>query len=187
MENFCYLDSVIKDISAHVDSGEALPTVMLRQLQKSKNFHVAQEILRRISLSRLDLQLHETFDPETDDPFILMQRVMTETQVLPPLAEDRFLCSFTHIFAQGYAATLYSYLWSEVLSANAFALFNNDFSDEQLHNNGRHYCDSILAPGGSVHPMKLFKRLCGRSPRTATLLENRGLTTMPSPLLLGNP
>ena len=175
MENFCYLDSVIKDISAHVDSGESLPTVMLRQLQKGKNFRAADRILRRVCYSRVDLQLHEIFDPETDDLFVVAQGIETETEILPPLAENRSLCSLMHIFSYSYAALLYTYLWSEVLSADAFALFRNDFSDEQLRNNGRHFRDTILALGGSAHPMELFKRLCGRPPRTAALLESRGL------------
>ena len=177
MENFCYLESVIKDISAHVDSGETLPPAMLAQLQNSKNFRVASAVLRQLSLSRTDLQLHETFDPDgTDDPFALMQRVAAETQILPPLAEDRFLCSFSHIFAGGYAAGYYSYKWAEVLSADAFALFKEQgFSDAQLRSNGCHYRDSILAPGGSVHPAELFQRLRGRPPRTAALLEDYGL------------
>lgn len=174
MENFCYLDSVIKDISAHVDSGESLPATMLTQLQKSKNFRVASAMLRQLSFSRTDLQLHENFDPDgTDDPFALMRRVMAETQILPPLAEDRFLCSFAHIFAGGYAAGYYSYKWAEVLSADAFALFKeHGLNDEQLRNNGRHYRDTILAPGGSAHPAELFKRLRGRPPRTVALLED---------------
>ena len=177
MENFCYLESVIKDISAHVDTGETLPTAMLTQLQKSKNFRVASAALRQLSFSRTDLQLHETFDPDgADDPFALMRRVAAETQILPPLDEDRFLCSFSHIFAGGYAAGYYSYKWAEVLSADAFALFKErGFSDAQLRTNGCHYRDSILAPGGSAHPSELFKRLRGRPPRTAALLEDYGL------------
>ena len=177
MENFCYLEAVIKDISAHVDTGDSLPASMLTQLQKSKNFRVASAMLRQLSFSRTDLQLHETFDPEgTDDPFALMRRVAAETQILPPLDEDRFLCSFSHIFAGGYAAGYYSYKWAEVLSADAFALFKeHGFSDAQLRTNGCHYRDSILAPGGSAHPSELFKRLRGRPPRTAALLEDCGL------------
>ena len=123
------------------------------------------------------MQLHESFDPDGEDsPFALMHRIMTMTQVMPPLDEDRFLCSFDHIFAGGYAAGYYSYKWAEVLSADAFALFRErGFSDEQLRTNGRHYRDTILAPGGSAHPSELFKRLRGRSPRTAALLEDYGL------------
>ena len=177
MENFCYLDDVIKDISCHVDSGETLPNAMLEQLQKSKNFRVANSVLRQLSFARTDMQLHEDFDPNgKDSPFALMRRVMAETQVMPPLDEDRFLCSFGHIFAGGYAAGYYSYKWAEVLSADAFALFKeHGFSAEQLRTNGYHYRDTILAPGGSAHPSELFKRLRGRPPRTEALLEDYGL------------
>ena len=177
MENFCYLGSVIEDISAHVETGETLPASMLTQLQKSKNYRIASAILRQLSFARTDMQLHETFNPDgTDDPFALMRRVMSETQILPPLPEDRFLCSFSHIFAGGYAAGYYSYKWAEVLSADAFALFKEQgFSDAQLRSNGCHYRDSILAPGGSAHPAELFQRLRGRPPRTQALLEDCGL------------
>ena len=172
MENFCYLDSVIRDISAHVDSGESLPVDMMRRLQKSKNFRIASKMLRVLSLSRIDLQLHETFTPETDDPTALMQRVMTETQIMPPVSEDRTLCSLMHIFTYNYASSLYSYVWSKVLSADAFAMFKErGFTDDQLHNNGRHFCDTILTQGGSIHPAKLFERLRGRQPSTKALLE----------------
>ncbi len=173
MENFCYLKSVIEDISAHVDTGESLPAAMLAQLQKSKNFRVASAMLRQLSYSRADLQLHETFDPAgKDDPFALMRRVLRETQILPPLDEDRFLCSFSHIFAGGYAAGYYSYKWAEVLSADAFALFKEQgLGEAQLRRNGRHYRDTILAPGGSAHPSVLFKHFRGRPPRTQALLE----------------
>ena len=178
MENFCYLESVINDISRHIDSGATLPAEMLTQLQHSKNFRVASAVLRQVCFSRTDLQLHETFDPDsTDDPFALMRRVAAETQVMPLLDDDRFLCAFSHIFAGGYAAGYYSYKWAEVLSADAFSLFKeHGFSDARLRVNGRHYRDTILAPGGSAHPAELFKRLRGRPPRTAALIEDYGLS-----------
>ena len=175
MENFCYLESVIKEISGHVDNGESLPAEMLTQLQKSKNFHIASDILHLLGLARTDLQLHETFNPETDDPHALAKRVMAEVRIPSPLDENRFLCSFMHIFSYDYAAGYYSYPWAEVLSADAFSLFKNSCSDQQLRNNGHHYRDTILAQGGSVHPLELFKRLLGRSPSTEALLKDYGL------------
>ena len=183
MENFCYLASVVKDISAHVDSGECLPATLLEQLQKSKNFYVANEWLNRLEWSRVDLQLHETFDPEgSDDPFTVVQRVMAETEILPALAEDRFLCSFMHIFVDNYAAGFYFYIWAEVLSADVFSLFKeHGFGDQQLRDNGRRYRDTILAHGGSVHPLELFKRFRGRSPRVSALLEDCGLVSERQP------
>ena len=173
MENFCYLDSVIKEISAHVDNEESLPVDKMRQLQKSKNFRIARSLLGLLKLSRIDLQLHETFDHQTDDPFSLVKRVEAELQILPPLAEDRSLCSLLHIFGYSYASSLYTYLWSKVMSSDAFAIFKEQgFTDNQLHNNGRHFRDTILAQGGSVHPAKLFERLRGRQPKTDALLKD---------------
>lgn len=177
MENFCYLDAVIEDISCHVDSGETLPQEMLAQLRDSKNFRVASSVLRQLFFGRTDLQLHETFDPDGDEsPFALMQHISKQTQVMPILPEDRFLCSFSHIFAGGYAAGYYGYKWAEVLSADAFSLFKEQgFSDAKLRANGRRYRDTILAPGGSAPPAELFKQLRGRPPRTAALLKDYGL------------
>ena len=177
MENFCYLKSVIKDISRHVDSGETLPATLLTQLRASKNFRVASGLLRQLFLSQTDLQLHETFDPNGDDnPFALMHRVAEQTQIILPISGDRFLCSFSHIFAGGYAAGYYSYKWAEVLSADAFSLFQeNGLDDTELRKTGQQYRDTILALGGSIHPAELFRKFRGRDPSTAALLRDYGV------------
>ena len=175
MENFCYLEKVIKDISRHIDSGESLPADLLAQLRASKNFRVASGVLRQLFLSQTDLQLHETFNPD-GDPFALMHRVAERTQVIPMISGDRFLCCFSHIFAGGYAAGYYSYKWAEVLSADAFSLFQeNGFSDTELRKTGQLYRDTILALGGSVHPAELFRKFRGRDPSTAALLRDYGV------------
>ena len=97
--------------------------------------------------------------------------------VLPPLEEDRFLCSFTHIFAGGYAAGYYSYKWSEVLSADAFGAFEEAGLDDEakVRGQGRQFRDTILALGGGRHPMDVFKDFRGREPDTQALLRQRGL------------
>jgi oligopeptidase A len=107
----------------------------------------------------------------------VQQRVAALTTVLPPLPEDRFLCSFGHIFAGGYAAGYYSYKWAEVLSADAFAAFEEAGLDNDvaLTATGRRYRNSVLALGGSRPPMEVFREFRGREPTTAALLRHSGL------------
>ena len=97
--------------------------------------------------------------------------------MLPPLAEDRFLCSFTHIFAGGYAAGYYRYKWAEVLSADAFAAFEEAGLDDaaKLRDTGRRYRETVLALGGSRPAMEVFKGFRGREPKTEPLLKLYGL------------
>jgi oligopeptidase A len=97
---------------------------------------------------------------------------------MPPLPEDRFLCSFAHIFASGYAAGYYSYKWAEVLSADAFSAFEEAGLDnaEAVAETGLRYRDTVLALGGSEHPMEVFKRFRGRPPTPDALLRHTGLT-----------
>jgi oligopeptidase A len=103
--------------------------------------------------------------------------VAASTTVLPLLPEDRFLCSFGHIFAGGYAAGYYSYKWAEILSADAFAAFEEAGLQEAetVASTGRRYRDTILALGGSRHPMGVFREFRGRQPTTAALLRHAGL------------
>ena len=108
---------------------------------------------------------------------LYVTHISEKTGALPPLAEDRFLCSFAHIFAGGYAAGYYGYKWSEVLSADAFAAFEEAGLDnpDQLLVLGRRYRDTILASGGSRHPMDVFRSFRGREPSTQALLRHSGL------------
>ena len=105
------------------------------------------------------------------------------TPSLPPLPEDRFLCSFSHIFAGGYAAGYYSYKWAEVLSADAFAAFDEAGLDDPsaVRATGRRFRDTVLALGGSRHPMEVFKEFRGREPSTRPLLEQTGLVSLEQP------
>jgi oligopeptidase A len=124
------------------------------------------------------MALHHHFEPQgSTTPFDVQQRVAALTTVLPPLPEDRFLCSFGHIFAGGYAAGYYSYKWAEVLSADAFAAFEEAGLDNAaaLAATGQRYRNSILALGGSRPPMEVFHAFRGREPTTAALLRHSGL------------
>jgi oligopeptidase A len=97
--------------------------------------------------------------------------------VLPLLPEDRFLCSFSHIFAGGYAAGYYSYKWAEVLSADAFSAFEDAGLDNEqaIAETGRRFRDTVLSLGGSQHPMEIFEQFRGRQPDPAPLLRHSGL------------
>jgi oligopeptidase A len=137
-------------------------------------------MLRQLYLSFLDLDLHHRFSANGSDNISeIQEQVARRNTVLTPLAEDRFLCSFEHIFAGGYAAGYYSYKWAEVLSADAFAAFEEGgLEDEQaLAAIGRRFRETILALGGSRHPMEVFRDFRGREPTTAALLRHTGLAT----------
>ena len=103
--------------------------------------------------------------------------IEVEGTVIEPLPEDRFLCSFSHIFAGGYAAGYYSYKWAEVLSADAFGAFKDAGLDEPtaVLATGRKFRSTVLSLGGSRHPMEVFKEFRGREPSTRPLLEQTGL------------
>jgi oligopeptidase A len=104
-------------------------------------------------------------------------RLAEKTTLLKPLPEDAFLCAFSHIFAGGYAAGYYSYFWAEVLSADAFAAFEDAGLEDEaaIVTTGRRFRDTVLSLGGSRHPMDVFKAFRGREPSTAALLRHRGL------------
>jgi oligopeptidase A len=135
-------------------------------------------MLRQLYFAFLDLALHHRFDPsQAATVFDVQRRIAEKTTVLPPLPDDRFLCSFGHIFAGGYAAGYYSYKWAEVLSADAFAAFEEAGLEDAaaVATTGQRYRHTILALGGSRHPMDVFREFRGREPTTAALLRHSGL------------
>jgi oligopeptidase A len=178
MENWCYHRDTLMGMSAHVETGEPLPEELYRKLCTARTYRAGSLMLRQLYFAFLDIALHHHFDPQgSETPFDVQQRVAALTTVLPPLPEDRFLCSFGHIFAGGYAAGYYSYKWAEVLSADAFAAFEEAGLDNAtaLAATGRRYRHSILALGGSRPPMEIFREFRGREPTTAALLRHSGL------------
>ena len=178
MENWCYHRETLMGMSAHVETGEPLPEELYRKLCAARTYRAGSLMLRQLYFACLDIALHHHFDPQgSETPFDVQQRVAALTTVLPPLPEDRFLCSFGHIFAGGYAAGYYSYKWAEVLSADAFAAFEEAGLDNAaaLAATGRRYRNSILALGGSRPPMEIFREFRGREPTTAALLRHSGL------------
>jgi oligopeptidase A len=178
MENWCYHRDTLLGLSGHVDTGEPLPDDLYEKICAARNYRAGSQMLRQLYFACLDLALHHNFDPYGPESiFQVQERIAKITTVLPPLPEDRFLCSFGHIFSGGYAAGYYSYKWAEVLSADAFGAFEEAGLEdvEAVASTGRRYRDTILALGGSRHPMEVFHEFRGREPSTAALLRHSGL------------
>ena len=135
-------------------------------------------MLRQLDFSSVDLELHYRYCPNSQETVTdVRHRIAKLTTVLSPLPEDAFLCAFGHIFEGGYAAGYYGYKWAEVLSADVFAAFEEAGLEDEvaIHAIGRRYRDTVLALGGSQHPMDVFKTFRGREPSTKALLKHNGL------------
>jgi len=173
MENWLYDWNTIKQISSHYVTGEHLPIELFKQINKAKNYQAGMANLRQLYFSALDMELHTS----QDDWKTVMNRISDEFTVLKPHIEDRFPCSFLHIFAGGYSAGYYSYKWAEVLSADAFSSFEDIGLDnrEELAKLGRKFRNTILAKGGSVHPEDNFVDFRGRKPDVDALLKSYGI------------
>ncbi|MCH9654269.1 MAG: M3 family metallopeptidase [Planctomycetes bacterium] len=178
MENWCYHKPTLLGMAKHYETGETLPDDLFEKIKAARNYQAATQMLRQNQFGIVDLKLHSEFDPDGPQTVFDVQRdVGQTTTVLPMLPEDRFLCSFQHIFAGGYSAGYFSYKWAEVLSADAFSAFEDaGLDDEQaVIETGRRFRDTILAMGGSRHPMELFKEFRGREPSPEPLLRHSGL------------
>jgi oligopeptidase A len=178
MENWCYHRPTLLKFSGHYETGEPLPDDLFEKLKAGRTFRSGTTMLRQLSLGMTDIQLHSGFKPgESKTVFDLQSEVAKQTSVLPLLPEDRFLCSFSHIFAGGYAAGYYSYKWAEVLSADAFSAFEDAGLDNEqaIAETGRRFRDTVLSLGGSQHPMEIFEQFRGRQPDPAPLLRHSGL------------
>ncbi len=178
MENWCYHRETLRGLSRHVVTGEPLPDALFEKISRARTFRAGTFMLRQLYFAMLDLALHR--DPsvsERERIFALQAEVAARTTVMPPLAEDRFLCSFGHIFAGGYAAGYYSYKWAEVLSADAFSAFEEAGLEDAcaLAETGRRFRDTVLASGGGVAPMQVFRAFRGRAPSPEALLRHSGL------------
>lgn len=175
LENWCWEEEALAFISGHYKSGEPLPTEMLEKMLAAKNFQSAIFILRQLEFGLFDFTLHTEFDPEVG-PRVLetLAEVKKKVAVFPSVEWNRFSHAFSHIFAGGYSAGYYSYLWAEVLSADAFARFEEEgiFNAET----GRSFLTNILEMGGSEEPMELFKRFRGREPQIDALLSHSGIS-----------
>ena len=170
MENFIWNYDLLKTMTAHVDSGEPLPRALFDKALAAKRFQSGLWLMRQLEFSLFDLLLHSG-KPFSD----ALSEARAQTQILPPPDDNRFHCGFSHIFAGGYAAGYYSYLWAEVLAADAFAAFEE--SGEHINPTlGEKFRREILAVGGGRPAMESFVAFRGREPEITPLLTHYGLT-----------
>ncbi len=176
MENFCWEWDVLQGMTRHADNGAKLPRDLFDKMIAAKNFQSGLQMLRQIEFSLFDLRLHSDFDAQGKQTVQqLLDEVRKEVAVLVPPPFNRFQNSFGHIFSGGYAAGYYSYKWAEVLSADAYSLFEeNGVLDAAT---GSHFREQILAVGGSRDAMESFKAFRGREPKIDALLRHNGLTS----------
>ncbi|KAG7608776.1 Peptidase M3A/M3B catalytic domain [Arabidopsis suecica] len=178
MENWCYHRDTLMSIAKHYQTGETLPENVYKKLLAARTFRAGSLSLRQLKFATVDLELHTKYMPGgAETIYEVDQRVSIKTQVIPPLPEDRFLCSFSHIFAGGYAAGYYSYKWAEVLSADAFSAFEDAGLDDikAVKETGQRFRNTILALGGGKAPLKVFVEFRGREPSPEPLLRHNGL------------
>lgn len=178
MENWCYHKPTLKQITSHYQTGDPLPEVLLDKIIASRNYNAASDMLAQLKYSLCDLALHHEFDPYSSmSPFDVWYEICLATSHIPCMQEDRFLCSFHHIFGgNDYAAAYYSYKWAEVLSADAFEVFQEAGSDNWvlLRSLGEKFKTTFLELGGSMHPMEVFELFRGRPPTIDALLKQKG-------------
>jgi len=178
MENWCYDRPTLFGMAKHYQTGETLPEAYYQKLVAAKNYMSGSGMLRQLHFGLLDIELHSNYQPGGEEtPNDVRDRLAKTTSVLQPIPEDNFLCAFGHIFAGGYAAGYYSYKWAEVLSADAFAAFEEvGLEDEAaVRSVGKRFKDTVLSLGGSLHPMEVFQSFRGREPKTEPLLRHSGL------------
>ena len=173
MENFCWEWDVLRGMSAHVDSGEPLPRELFDKMLAAKNFQSGMWMLRQVEFSLFDMLLHGQYDPQ-DDYRTLLEQVRGEVAVLFPPDYNRFANSFSHIFAGGYTAGYYSYKWAELLSADAYAAFEEAGGANRA--TGQRFRDEILAVGGSRPALMSFEAFRGRAPQIDALLRHNGMS-----------
>ncbi len=174
MENFCWEWDVLKHLARHVDTGEILPRELFDKMLAAKNFQGGMQTVRQLEFALFDMHLHYDFDPAgTVTPLQLLERIRTRIAVLIPPAYNRFPNNFSHIFAGGYGAGYYSYKWAEVLSADAYSLFEeNGVLSEEV---GRRFWSEILGVGGSRSALESFVAFRGREPSIDALLRHNGM------------
>ena len=174
MENWCWEPEALAFISGHYETGEPLPKALLDKMLEAKNYQAALFILRQLEFGLFDFRMHAEYSPEKGAQILpTLAEVKKMVAVVPSPSWGRFPHAFSHIFAGGYAAGYYSYLWAEVLSADAYSRFE----EEGIFNaqTGKSFLDNILSRGGSEEPMELFKRFRGREPKLDAMLRHYGI------------
>lgn len=174
MENFCWEPAALAMISGHHATGAPLPRALLDKMIAARNFQSGMQMLRQLEFALFDFRTHLEYDPaQGGRVYALLEEVRQKVAVVTPPPFNRFPHSFSHIFGGGYAAGYYSYKWAEVLSSDAFSLFEERgiFDPET----GQAFLETILEPGGSQKAMELFKAFRGREPSIDALLRHNGL------------
>ena len=183
MENFCWEWDVLKHMTAHVDTGEPLPRALFDKMLVAKNFQSGMQTLRQVEFSLFDMLLHTSYKP-SDNVMALLNEVRKEVAVIKAPPYSRTAHTFSHIFSGGYAAGYYSYKWAEVLSADAYAAFEETAASTPESSpgkttvtveTGRKYRQAILEAGGSRPAMESFKAFRGREPSIDALMRHQGM------------
>lgn len=175
MENFCWEWKVLESMTQHVENGRSIPRALFEKLRAAKNFQIGMQTVRQIELSMFDMALHHGYDPDGRvTPIQVLDQVRKKVAVIIPPSYNRFPNGFSHIFGGGYAAGYYSYKWAEVLSADAYAVFEEGgILDSGV---GSRFRDEILARGGSRTALESFVAFRGREPTIDALLRHSGMT-----------
>jgi oligopeptidase A len=173
MENFCWEWDVLQGMTAHVETGAPLPRELFDKMLAAKNFQSGMQTVRQLEFALFDMLLYTAFDAEYGNWLELLAKVREEVAVNIPPAYNRFPNSFGHIFAGGYAAGYYSYKWAEVLSADAYAAFEE--AGGANPDTGRRFWNEILAVGGSRPALESFRAFRGRDPQIDALLRHSGM------------
>jgi len=174
MENFCWEFAVLQPMTAHADTGEPLPRALFDKMLAAKNFQSGLQTVRQLEFALFDLHLHSDFDPAGGKSVLeLLDEVRARVAVVLPPSYNRFPNNFSHVFAGGYAAGYYSYKWAEVLSADAYSLFEeNGVLDPPT---GQRFWNEILGVGGSRPALESFVAFRGREPKIDALLKHSGM------------
>ena len=174
MENFCWEWEVLCSMTRHIETGESLPRALFEKMIAAKNFQIGLQTLRQIEFSIFDMTVHSDFKPDGKQTVMeILASVRKEVALLIPPAYNRFPNSFSHIFAGGYGAGYYSYKWAEVLSADAYSLFEeHGILNAEI---GARFRKEVLAVGGSRDAMESFVAFRGREPSIDALLRHNGL------------
>ncbi|MGY6278161.1 oligopeptidase A [Methylomonas sp. MgM2] len=174
MENWCWEKEALSLVSGHYQTGEALPDALFEKMLAAKNFQAGMLMVRQLEFSLFDFKIHQNYDPERGGRiYPTLQQVREQVAVVKVPDFNRFAHSFSHIFAGGYAAGYYSYKWAEVLSADAFSLFEEKGIFDRA--TGESFLHNILEQGGSADAMTLFKNFRGREPNIDALLRHNGI------------
>jgi len=174
LENWCWEQPALALIAGHWESGEPLPEELYRKMRQAKNFQSAMQMLRQLEFALFDFRIHQEYDPaQGGRVYEILAQVREQVAVVPVPPFNRFPHGFSHIFGGGYAAGYYSYKWAEVLSADAFSLFEErGIFDEH---SGRSFMEQILEKGGSADANELFQAFRGRPPAIEPLLRHSGI------------